>query len=141
MRNKKDNLSECLNYLKTTISISKTKIITANKNPGRYEREYHAGDIINPFIDQDKNPSCPFCSGNEKNTKQKAKKPQKNEKRAKWYKRKPFKSTLCWVSDFAEKPTEKNGLRKVITGYDKNRKFRFESNRLYWKYVTPIPIK
>ncbi len=60
----------------------------------------------------------------------------------KWYERKPFKKTLCWVSDVDKKVTDERIMR-VIAGYHKGYKypFCFTDGIIYmsgYKYAVPL---
>ncbi len=57
----------------------------------------------------------------------------KNKIKSKWYKRVPFKKTLCWGSNDIETPVEKGSI-VVIIGYNADKEYPFESNGNHWKY-------
>ncbi len=64
----------------------------------------------------------------------------------KWYERKPFKNTLCWVSDNVEKPTKKEGIIAIIEDYDETSTFPFlfQNGTIYaegYKYAAPLTKK
>ncbi len=64
-----------------------------------------------------------------------------DNKEPEWYERKPFKRTLCWVSNINKTPT-KGDIIKLIIGYQEDLKCPFRITDGYsgnYKYAVPIP--
>ncbi len=62
-------------------------------------------------------------------------------KEPEWYKKVPFEKTLCWVSDYVEKPAEGDKLRP-IKGYAKGSSYPFcLGKNAGYKYATPLTKK
>ncbi len=67
-----------------------------------------------------------------------------NSKKPEWCEKEPFKKTLCWVSDYVEKPTE-GEMIEIIIGYDNVNSvfpFLFKNGRMIctlgYKYAIPL---
>ncbi|MCP3676004.1 MAG: hypothetical protein GY829_16275 [Gammaproteobacteria bacterium] len=63
-----------------------------------------------------------------------------DSKKPEWYERKPFKRTLCWVSNTSEN-TAKDGVIRLVTGYDGHLENPFCVGGGYWRYAIPTPTK
>ncbi len=61
-----------------------------------------------------------------------------SSKELKWYKRKPFKATLCWVSNTNKNPTKGHPM-KTITNYHNRSRYPFRlGGGQGWKYAIPL---
>ncbi len=64
-----------------------------------------------------------------------------DNKEPEWYERKPFKRTLCWVSNINKIPT-KGDIIKLVIGYHEGLECPFRITDGYsgnYKYAVPIP--
>ncbi len=63
-----------------------------------------------------------------------------NKNHSEWYEKMPFRETLCWVSNSTENPA-KDGVIRLVTGYDGHLENPFCVGGGYWRYATPTPTK
>ncbi len=64
----------------------------------------------------------------------------KNKIKSEWYKRVPFKKTLCWVNDINKNPAE-GGVMVVVKNYRRGSLYPFRfggSTSVGYKYATPL---